>query len=223
MPPSTAAAADPIAGHASAGDPQTLTGRSGLVSYGALLLSLGSWCTQGFVYALQESLSPPKLWKFYNQILLTFRFPGDFQSLCQIPRLGSLMWCLEPSTVRALCYTFSPVCGHPSSSSMVGLMVTSPKRICATQRAAQDRRCQCPCPCGRSLLTHTSTGDPPTLTGRLVTIGSLYLQVCFILLLFISETPHVSENIQYLSFSVCLSIIFSKFIPVAENDKISLF
>ena len=114
MPPSTAAAADPIAGHASAGDPQTLTGRSGLVSYGALLLSLGSWCTQGFVYALQESLSPPKLWKVYNQILLTFSFPGDFQSLCQIPRLGSLMWCLEPSTVRALCYTCSPVCGSPT-------------------------------------------------------------------------------------------------------------
>ena len=34
-----------------------------------------------------------------HQTLLAFkvRFPGDSQSLCQIPRLGSLTWDLEPS------------------------------------------------------------------------------------------------------------------------------
>ena len=34
-----------------------------------------------------------------HQTLLAFkvRFPGDSQSLCQIPKLGSLMWGLEPS------------------------------------------------------------------------------------------------------------------------------
>ena len=38
-------------------DPWTLPGKSGSVSYGALLLSPGSWCTQGSVCALQESVS----------------------------------------------------------------------------------------------------------------------------------------------------------------------
>ena len=46
------------------------------------------------------SLPPyPVLWKLYSQIPLAFkgRFPGDSQFFCQIPRLGSLMWGLEPS------------------------------------------------------------------------------------------------------------------------------
>ena len=59
-----------------------------------------SWCTQGFVCALQESISPV-LWNFYNQIPVAFRksnkFPGDFQCLCQIHRLGNLLWALELS------------------------------------------------------------------------------------------------------------------------------
>ena len=58
---------------------------------GTLLLSPGSWCTQGFVCALQESVSPV-LYKFYNQIPLAskVKFSGGSQSLCQIPRLGNL-------------------------------------------------------------------------------------------------------------------------------------
>ena len=62
---------------------------------GPLLLSPGSWCAQGFVCALQESVSPV-LWKFCNQILLAFKvkFSGDSQSLCWIPRLGNLLWTL---------------------------------------------------------------------------------------------------------------------------------
>ena len=42
------------------------------------------------------SLSPLEA---YNQILLALkaRFPGDSQSLCEIPRLGSLTWGSEPS------------------------------------------------------------------------------------------------------------------------------
>ena len=45
---------------------------------------------------LPESVYPV-LWKFCNQILLTFKiwFPGDSQSLCRIPRLGSRFWGLE--------------------------------------------------------------------------------------------------------------------------------
>ena len=63
---------------------------------GSLLLSPGSWWAQDFVCALQESVSPV-LWKFCNQIPLPLkaRFPRDAQSLCQIPRLESLLWGLE--------------------------------------------------------------------------------------------------------------------------------
>ena len=41
----------------------------------------------------------PVLWKFCNQIPLAskVRFPGESQSLCRIPRLGSLLWALELS------------------------------------------------------------------------------------------------------------------------------
>ena len=39
---------------------------------GSLLLSPGSWCTQGFVCVLQESVSPV-LWKFSNQIPPAFK------------------------------------------------------------------------------------------------------------------------------------------------------
>ena len=49
-------------------------------------------------FDLQESVSLV-LWKFYSQIPLAFKvkFPGDSQSLCWIPRLESLLWCLELS------------------------------------------------------------------------------------------------------------------------------
>ena len=66
---------------------------------GTLLLSPISWCTQGSVCALQESVSPV-LWQFCNQIPLAskVKFPGVSQSLCQIPRLGNLLWVLELSS-----------------------------------------------------------------------------------------------------------------------------
>jgi len=59
----------------------------------SLILFPGSWCTQGFVCALQESVCPV-LWKFSNQIPLAFKvnFPGGSKSLCGIPRLRNLSW-----------------------------------------------------------------------------------------------------------------------------------
>ena len=44
-------------------------------------------------------LFPPVLCKSCNQIPLVFkvRFPDDSQSVCQIPRLGSLIWGIGPS------------------------------------------------------------------------------------------------------------------------------
>ena len=65
---------------------------------GSLLLSPGSWCTQGLVCPLQESVSPV-LCKFCNQIALASKVKllGRSQRLCQIPRLGNLLWALELS------------------------------------------------------------------------------------------------------------------------------
>ena len=65
---------------------------------GSLLLSPESRCAQGFVCALQESVSPAS-WKFCNQIPLSskVKFSRDFQSLCWIPRLRNLLWALELS------------------------------------------------------------------------------------------------------------------------------
>ena len=65
---------------------------------GTLLLSPGSWCTDGFVCAPQEFVSPV-LWKFCNQIPLAsnVKFPWGSQPLCWIPRLGNLLWVLQLS------------------------------------------------------------------------------------------------------------------------------
>ena len=45
-----------------------------------------------------------------------------------------------------------------SGSSVVGLTATSSERLCHTQVCCT----QSPCPCGRTLLTRTSTGDTQT-------------------------------------------------------------
>ena len=78
----------------------------------ALFLSPGFWCTQGFVCALQGSVSPV-LWKFRNQIPLAskVKFPGGSQSLCRITRLGNL-WLYGGANDNllqgGLCYTLWP-------------------------------------------------------------------------------------------------------------------
>ena len=83
---------------ASAGGSWTVTGKSGSVSCG--VTAPFSWVLMhtGFVYALQESVSPV-LCKFYNQISLAIKikFPGCSQSFCQMPRLGNLLCVLELS------------------------------------------------------------------------------------------------------------------------------
>ena len=56
--------------HTSTRDSWTLMGKSGSVSCGSLLLSPGSWCTKGFVCALQEPVSPflCKFWWLYGGV-----------------------------------------------------------------------------------------------------------------------------------------------------------
>ena len=103
--------------------------------FGSQLLSSGSWCTQGFVCALQESVSPV-LWKFCNQIPLDFKvkFPGSSQSLCWMSRLENLLWVIE---LLQQCENFFGIIvlqflGHLLGGSVVGLMVTSSQRTYAT-------------------------------------------------------------------------------------------
>ena len=87
---------------------------------GSLISSPGSWCTQGFVCALQESVSPVlcKFWQLY--------------------------------------------CGVNGDGLQEGLCHT---QVCCTQS---------PCPCGRPLLTCTSTRDTQILKGKSgsVSVGS---------------------------------------------------
>ena len=127
---------------------------------GSLLLSPGSWCTQGFVYALQEAVSPV-LCKFCNQVPLAFKvkFPVGSQSLCQIPRLGNLMWALELSYQ---CEDFFGIIvlqfvSRLLGGSMAGFMATSSETACATHCVTQVCFTQSPCPSNSPLLTFTST------------------------------------------------------------------
>ena len=93
---------DPAAGHCRPTSlpetPRHSQASLGQSLVGSVLLSPRSWCTQGFVCALQESVSPV-LCKFCNQIPLAskVKFSGGSQSLCQIPRLENLLWVLELS------------------------------------------------------------------------------------------------------------------------------
>ena len=66
-----------------------------------------------------KSLFPSVLWKAYNQIPLALkaRFPGDSQSLCRIPRLGSLTWGSEPSQY---CRNFFGIIGLQSVGHLPG-------------------------------------------------------------------------------------------------------
>ena len=133
---------------------------------GSLLLSLWSWCTQGFVCALQESLFPQFCG---SSVIKSFkvRFPGVTQYICQIPRLGSLLG-LELLQQRENFFgmTVFQFVSRLAGSSIAELMATFSKRTYATHCAFQDCFCQNLCPRGRPLLTHASAEDPQTLKGR---------------------------------------------------------
>ena len=81
---------------------------------GSLPLSPGSWCTQGFVFSLQEPISPV-LWKFCNQIPsgLQSQILWGFSVPLPDPQDGeSVVGPRTFATVRELpWYNCSPVCG----------------------------------------------------------------------------------------------------------------
>ena len=155
---------------ASARDSWTPTGKSGSVFCGVMLLSPGFWWAQGFACSLQESVSPV-LWKLCNRIPLVFKvkFPGGSQSLCQILRLGNLLWALEllqqyeSFFCRINC---SPVCGSSAQWLYGGADGDlSQEDLCHTPWLP-GLCSQSPCPCGGPLLTCASAGDTQTLKGR---------------------------------------------------------
>ena len=114
-------------------------------------------------------LCPPRVYfpspvEVCNQIPLPFKvkFPVDSQSLCWIPRLGSLLRALE---LLQQCKNFGKTVlqfvGRLLGGSIVGLMATSSKRTDATHHA-QVCCSQNTCPPGRPQLTRASTGDNQT-------------------------------------------------------------
>ena len=113
---------------------------------GPLLLSPGSWSPQGFICALQESVSSV-LWNYCNQIPLAFKvkFPGGSQSLCLIPRLGNLLWVLKLSLKSGNFFGIIVLkfVGHLLGGSMVGLIATFSKKayatLCVTQVCCSQR------------------------------------------------------------------------------------
>ena len=106
---------------ASAGDSWTLTGKSGSVSCGSLLLSPGSWCAQGFVCALQDSVTPVlcKFWQLYSWLIVTFP-----QQVYAIPRSAAPT---APAAGRGLCASVtSPV----PTAWFSGCATRAPSQIC---------------------------------------------------------------------------------------------
>ena len=112
-------------------------------------------------HACTATLTPPDPAAGPHQPTPPLETPGHSQASLDQSLMGSLLfssgsWCTQGS-VCALQQFLSQSCVW-SGNSMVGLMVTSSKRIYYTQVCCT----QSFCPCGRPLLTHTSTGDAQT-------------------------------------------------------------
>ena len=86
---------------------------------GSLLLSPGSWCTRGFVCALQESLFPQSC----GSSVIKSHWPSKSNSLgilslfCQIPKLGSLLY-------REPCPWGSPLLTHTSTGDAPNIVLS---------------------------------------------------------------------------------------------------
>ena len=112
-------------------------------------------------HACPATLSVPNPGAGHHQPTSPVETPGHSWAC-----LGRLLWghcpfLLGPGAHKILFVpskSLLPQSCVSSGASMVGLMVTSSKRAYAIQGCCT----QSPCPCGRPLLTHTSTGDTQT-------------------------------------------------------------
>ena len=143
--------------HASARDSWTLTGKSVSVSCG--VTAPFSWVLLCFVCALQESVSPV-LGRFCNQISLAskVKLSGGFQSLCQISRVGNLLWVLELflTVGEFLWYNCSAIFGS-SAWWLYGGVNGNLLQEGLCHRLCDPGGCtQSPYLCSRPLLTHIS-------------------------------------------------------------------
>ena len=115
------------------------------------------------------------MWKFCNQITLDFnvKFPGGFQYLWWITRLGNMLWVLEiwkqyKNFFGILVFRFV---GHLLGGSMVDLRKQLYDGVNGDllQQGLCHRLCdpggctQSPYPCSRPLLTHISHASKITL------------------------------------------------------------
>ena len=103
---------------------------------GSLLLSPGSWCTQGFVCALQESVSPVlcKFWRLYGGV------NGDLlqEGLCHTqvyctqspcPCSSPLLTCIPPKETLK----------HSSGSVSVGSLGPGVHKVCLSPLSVSGR------------------------------------------------------------------------------------
>ena len=79
--------------HTCSGESWTLTGKSGSVSCGVTAPCPGSWCTQGFVYSLQESVSSVlcRFWWLYGRLMAT-----SSKRAYATPRSAEACWPVPP-------------------------------------------------------------------------------------------------------------------------------
>ena len=122
--------------HASTRDSWTLMAKSGSVSCGSRLLSPGSWCTQGFVCALQASVSPVlcKFWQLYGGVNSDLLQEG----VCHI----------QVCSTQSPCPCGSPLLTHTSTgdtqtlkgkSGSVSVGTPSAHRLCLSPRIVSGR------------------------------------------------------------------------------------
>ena len=127
----------------------------------SLLLSPESRYTQGFVCALQDSVSPV-LCKFHNQFPVSTKdkFSGGFSVPLADRQAGNLLWVLELSQWYR--YNCSAVCGSSAQWLYCGVNgYLLQEGLC--HRLHDSGSCtQSSCLCSRPLLTYTSSGDSNT-------------------------------------------------------------
>ena len=89
--------------------------------------------------------------------------PGPLYSVPLTPRKATVYSCLH----WTLLDTHRQVCWARLAGLLLQFWVCLPggSVVGLTRLASQVCCCQSPCPCGRPLLTHTSTGDTQTLKG----------------------------------------------------------